>query len=118
MEERPHQDELTLALEIAKFEADKAREEVKVAAVERAFQANKREKELLRQEIEQFREERMAQRDRDIMNTTLEGKSSNSKYFWKSEKTDVVQRRQARGNGPSTTREDNPSTTNWLSDDE
>ncbi|KAM1316741.1 hypothetical protein TB2_019764 [Malus domestica] len=118
MEERPHQGELTLALEIAKFEADKAREEVKVAAVERAFQANEREKELLRQEIEQFREERMAQRDRDIMNTTLEGKSSNSKYFWKSEKTDVVQRRQARGNGPSTTREDNPSTTNWLSDDE
>ena len=57
------------------------------------------------------------------MNTPLEGKSPNSKFFWKSEKADVVRRRRAREaiasqGGPSTTREDHPSTTNWLSDDE
>ena len=51
------------------------------------------------------------------MNTPLEGKSPNSKYFWKSEKADVVRRRRARearasGDGPSTTREDHPSTPN------
>ncbi|KAM0977367.1 hypothetical protein ACFX13_020488 [Malus domestica] len=66
----------------------------------------------------------MAQRDRDIMNTPLERKSPNSKYFWKSEKADVVRRRRrarearARGDGLSTTKEDHPCTTNWLSDDE
>ena len=80
----------------------------------------------------------MGQRDRDIMNTPLEGKSGNSKYFWKLEKADVVRMRRARkararGDGPSTTREDHPSTTrkdhpsttredhpsttNWLGDD-
>ncbi|XP_070669079.1 uncharacterized protein [Malus domestica] len=101
---------------MAKFEADKAREEAKGAAVERAFQANERERELLRQEREHVREERMAQRDRDIMNTPLEGKSPNSKYFWKSEKAEVVRMRRAReararGDGPSTTSEDHPSTT-------
>ncbi|KAM1568172.1 hypothetical protein ACFX1Z_046633 [Malus domestica] len=106
-----------------KFKADKAREEAKVAAVEREFQANQRERELLRQERELVREERMTQRDREIMNTHLERKSPNSKYFWKSEKEDVVCRRRAReararGHGPSTTREDHPSTTNWLSDDD
>ena len=57
------------------------------------------------------------------MNTRLEGMSSNSKYFWQSEKVDVVQRRLAREarsrqDGPSTTRQDDPSTTDWLSDDE
>ncbi|KAM1643430.1 hypothetical protein COP2_013405 [Malus domestica] len=108
---------------MAKFEADKAREEAKAAAIERAFQANERERELLRQEREHVREERMAQRDRDIMNTPLEGKSPNFKYFWKLEKVDVVRSRcareaRARGDDPSTTREDHPSTTNWLSDDE
>ena len=123
MEELARQGELTLAREMAKFEADKARDEAKAAAVERAFQANERERELLRQERDLVREERMAQRDRDIMNTPLEGKSPNSKYFWQSEKADVVRRRRARearsrGDGPSTTREDHPSTTNWLSDDE
>ena len=112
-----------MAQELAKFEADKAREEAKATAVEREFQANERERELLRQERELVREERMAQRDREIMNTPLEGKSSNSKYFWKLEKGDVVRMRHARearaiGDGPSTTREDHPSTTNWLSDDE
>ncbi|KAM2555379.1 hypothetical protein TB2_019392 [Malus domestica] len=86
IEELARQDELTLAREMAKFEADKAREEGKVVAVER----DKIERELLRQEREHVREERMAQRDRDIMNTPLEGKFPSSKYFWKSEKADVV----------------------------
>ena len=58
----------------------------------------------------------MAQRDRDIMNTPLEGKSLNSKYFLKSEKAEVVRWRsareaRARGDDPSMTREDHPSTT-------
>ncbi|KAM2384473.1 hypothetical protein ACFXTH_041905 [Malus domestica] len=100
---------------MAKFEADKAREEAKAAAMEREFQANQRERELLRQERELVREERMAQRDREIMNTPLEGKSPNSKYFWKSEKEDVVRRRRAR---EVRARGDGPSRTNWLSDDE
>ncbi|KAM1127412.1 hypothetical protein ACFX2B_036969 [Malus domestica] len=47
MEELTRHSELTLAREIAKFEADKAREEAKVAAVERKFQVNQRERELL-----------------------------------------------------------------------
>ena len=42
MEELARQHELTLAWEMAKFEADKARDEAKAAAVERAFQANER----------------------------------------------------------------------------
>ncbi|KAM1126699.1 hypothetical protein ACFX2B_041348 [Malus domestica] len=100
---------------MAKFEADKAREEAKAAAMEREFQANQRERELLRQERELVREERMAQRDREIMNTPLEGKSPNSKYFWKSEKEDVVRRRRAR---EVRARGDGPSRKNWLSDDE
>ncbi|KAM1192639.1 hypothetical protein ACFX13_013198 [Malus domestica] len=45
MEELARQGELTLTREMAKFKADKAREEVKVAAVEREFQANERERE-------------------------------------------------------------------------
>ncbi|KAM1606852.1 hypothetical protein ACFX1Z_027503 [Malus domestica] len=73
MEELACQGELTLAREMAKFEADKARDEVKAAAVEREFQANEKERGLLRQEREQAREERMTQRDRDIMNTPLKG---------------------------------------------
>ena len=47
----------------------------------REFQANERERELLRQEREHVREERRAQQDREIMNTPLEGKSPNSKFF-------------------------------------
>ncbi|XP_070681755.1 uncharacterized protein [Malus domestica] len=122
MEELARQGELSLAWEIAKFEADKAREDAKAVAIEKQFQANERKRELLRQEREHVREERMAQRDRGIMNEPLEGKSPNSKYFWKLEKADVVRRRcareaRARGDGPSTTREDHPSTTNWLGDD-
>ncbi|XP_070676325.1 uncharacterized protein [Malus domestica] len=114
---------------MAKFEADKAREDAKAATFEKKFEADERERELLRQEREHRREERMAERDRDIMKEPLKGKSLDSKCFWKSEKADVVQRRRAReararGDGPSTTREDHPSTTredhpsttNWLGD--
>ena len=131
MEELTRQGELTLARDLAKDEADKAREASKQAAVEREFYANERERELLRQEREHVREERRAQQDREIMNMSLEGKSPNSKFFWKSEKADVVRRRRAREaiasqggsstareDHPSTAREDHPSTTNWLSDDE
>ncbi|KAM1079174.1 uncharacterized protein LOC126631143 [Malus sylvestris] len=129
MEDLARQGELNLAREMAKFEADKAREDAKAAAFERKFEADERERELLRQEREHRREERMAERDRDIMKEPLEGKSPDSKYFWKSEKADVLRRRRAReararGDGPSTTREDypsmtredHPSTTNWLGD--
>ena len=123
MEELTRQGELTLARELAKDEADKADKASKAAAVEREFYANERERELLRQEREHVREERRAQQDREIMNMSLEGKSPNSKFFWKSEKADVVRRRRARETiasqgGSSTAREDHPSTTNWLSDDE
>ncbi|XP_050121384.1 uncharacterized protein LOC126599064 [Malus sylvestris] len=90
MQELARQGELTLARELAKYEADKARDEAKAAAIEQAFQAEQRERELLRQERELLREERIAQRDRDIMNTRLEGMSPNSKYFWQSEKRDVL----------------------------
>ena len=123
MQELARQGELTLARELAKYEAEKARDEAKAAAIQQAFQAEQRERELLRQERELLREERIAQRDRDIMNTRLEGMSPNSKYFWQSEKADVVQRRRAREarsrqDGPSTTRQDDPSTTYWLSGEE
>ncbi|XP_068336454.1 uncharacterized protein [Pyrus communis] len=122
MEELTRQGELTL-VRVAKYEADKAREEAIATAIEREFQANERERELLRQEREHVREERMVQRDREILNMPLQGKSPNSKFFWKSEKANVVRMRRAREararqDGPSTTREDHPSTTNWLNDDE
>ncbi|KAM1474107.1 hypothetical protein ACFX13_030917 [Malus domestica] len=93
MEELAHQGELTLAREMVKFEADNTRKEAKVAATERLFQANEREIELFRQEREEIKEERNAQQDRDIMKEHLEGKSSNSKYFWNSEKANVVRKR-------------------------
>ncbi|XP_050158647.1 uncharacterized protein LOC126632318 [Malus sylvestris] len=83
MEDLARQGELNLALEMAKFEADKAREDAKAAAFERKFEADERERELLRQEREHRREERMAERDRDIMKEPLEGKSPDFKYFWK-----------------------------------
>ena len=44
MEELARQGELTLARQMVKFEADKARDEAKAAAVEIAFQANERER--------------------------------------------------------------------------
>ena len=44
MEELTRHSELTLAREMAKFEADKVREEAKAAAVEREFQANQIER--------------------------------------------------------------------------
>ncbi|KAM1726951.1 hypothetical protein FF2_017330 [Malus domestica] len=61
MEELTRHSELTLAWKMAKFKADKARDEAKAAAVEREFQVNQRERELLRQERELVREKRMAQ---------------------------------------------------------
>ncbi|KAM1245613.1 hypothetical protein ACFX15_036150 [Malus domestica] len=67
MEKLACQGELSLAWEIAKFEANKAREDAKATAIEKEFQANERERELLRQEREHVREERMAQQDRDII---------------------------------------------------
>ncbi|KAM1439542.1 hypothetical protein ACFXTO_013387 [Malus domestica] len=116
MEDLAHQGELTVAREMAKCEADKAREDAKVAAFEKKFETNEKERELLRQEREHRKEERMAKQDRNIMKKPLEGKSLNPKYFWKSEKADVMRRRRARearvrGDGPSTTTEDHPSTT-------
>ena len=38
----------------------------------------------------------MAQADRDTMSKSLVGLSPNSKYFWTSEKRDVMRRRRAR----------------------
>ena len=96
MEELACQGELTLVREMAKFEANKARNEAKTADAEKLFQTNERERELLRQEREEHKEERRAQQDRDIMKKPVEGKSLNSKYFWNSEKVDVVRRRRAR----------------------
>ena len=72
MKELARQGELTLAREMAKFEANKARDEAKAAAAERLFQANEKERELLRQESEKLKEERMAQQDRDIMKEPVE----------------------------------------------
>ena len=43
-----------------------------------------------------LREEMIAQADRDIMNKSLVGMSPNSKYFWTSEKRDIVRRRRER----------------------
>ena len=123
MQELARQGEMTLARELAKYEADKARDEALAAAAEKQFLANERERELLRQERELVREERMAQRDREIMKEPLQGKSPDSKFFWKSEKAEVVRRRlareaRARGDGPSTRREDLPTTTDFISDNE
>ncbi|KAM1720673.1 hypothetical protein COP1_022377 [Malus domestica] len=107
MEELARQGELNMARE-------KARDEKKVAAMATIIAANEacdaaakrqreivnRENELVRQvlhrENEMLREERMAQADRDTMSKSLVGLSPNSKYFWTSEKRDVVRRRCAR----------------------
>ncbi|KAM1761243.1 hypothetical protein ACFX12_004032 [Malus domestica] len=110
MEELARQGELTLARKMAKFEVDKA----KAPAVERLFQANERERKLLRQEREIHKEERRAQQDCDIMNTPVDAMHPNSKYFWNSKKADVVRMRRTRDEGASG---DGPSTTNWLGDD-
>ncbi|KAM1866698.1 hypothetical protein ACFX13_009515 [Malus domestica] len=57
---------------------------------------NKMIREALNRENEMLREERMAQVDCDTMNKPLVGLSPNLKYFWTSEKRDVVQKRRAR----------------------
>ncbi|KAM1210128.1 hypothetical protein ACFX2J_015566 [Malus domestica] len=75
MEELAHQGQMTLARKMAKFEADKTREKAKTAAVEKAFQANEREIELLRQEREHIREEKMAQQDCEIFLEVGESRS-------------------------------------------
>ena len=90
MEELARHGELTWAREMAKFEADKAREEAKAAMAKRLFQANERGRELFSQEREELKEERRAQQDRDIMKEPVEAMSLNSKYFWNSKKADVV----------------------------
>ncbi|KAM1921199.1 hypothetical protein ACFX15_024903 [Malus domestica] len=107
MEELARQGELNMAQE-------KARDEEKVAAMAAIIAANEahdaaagrqreivnRENELVRQalhrENEILREERMAQADCDTMSKSLVGMSPNSKYFWTSEKRDVVRKRRAR----------------------
>ncbi|CAN6690933.1 unnamed protein product [Malus baccata var. baccata] len=107
MEELTRQGELNMARE-------KARDEEKVAAMtaiiaatrardvatERQREIVNRENELVREalhrENEMLREERMAQADRDTMSKSLIGLSPNSKYFWTSEKKDVMRRRRAR----------------------
>ncbi|KAM1729028.1 hypothetical protein ACFX12_019470 [Malus domestica] len=81
MEELAHQGKLTLAWEMAKFEADKARDEAKDVAGKRLFQANERERDLLRQEREELNEARMAQQDCGIMKEPEEAMFPNSKYF-------------------------------------
>ncbi|KAM1671551.1 hypothetical protein ACFXTN_036550 [Malus domestica] len=44
MQELARQGELTLAWELAKYEAEKARDEAKAAAIQQAFQAEQRER--------------------------------------------------------------------------
>ncbi|KAM1033875.1 hypothetical protein ACFX2A_038205 [Malus domestica] len=74
--------------------------EARGAADERQREVVNRENELVREalhrENEMLREERMAQADRDTMSKSLVGLSLNSKYFWPSEKRDVMRRRRAR----------------------
>ena len=48
------------------------------------------------------------------MKEPVDAMSPNSKYFWNSEKADMMRRRRERDQGAS---EDGPSTTNWLGDD-
>ncbi|KAM3000573.1 hypothetical protein FF2_036965 [Malus domestica] len=93
---------------------EKARDEEKVAAMaviiatteargvvaERQREVVNQENELVREalhrENEMLREERMAQADRDTMSKSLVRLSPNSKYFWPSEKSDVMRMRHAR----------------------
>ncbi|KAM1903595.1 hypothetical protein ACFX13_041089 [Malus domestica] len=74
--------------------------EARDAAAERQKEIVNRENELVRQALHQeneiLREERMAQADRDTMSKSLVRLSPNSKYFWTSEKKDMVRRRRAR----------------------
>ncbi|KAM1481839.1 hypothetical protein ACFXTO_034216 [Malus domestica] len=74
--------------------------EARDAAAERQREIVNRKNELVRQalhrENEMLRKERIAQADRDTISKSLVGLSPNSKYFWISEKRDVVRRRHAR----------------------
>ena len=135
MEELARQGELTMARENARDEektatmtALLAATEARDAAAERQREILNRENELIREalhrENEMLREERMAQVDRDTMNKSLVGLSPNSKYFWTTEKRDVVRRRRARdaetsGGGSSyrNPSNENPTTTYLSSTD-
>ena len=92
MEELTRQGELNIAWEKARDEekatamaAIIAATEARDAAAERQREIVNRENEMIREalhrENEMLREERMAQTDRDTMNKSLVGLSSNSKYF-------------------------------------
>ncbi|KAM1055814.1 hypothetical protein ACFX2G_029959 [Malus domestica] len=85
---------------VAAMAAILAATEARDAAAERQREVVNRENELVREalhrENELLREERMAQADRDTMSKSLVGLSPNSKYFWTSEKRDVMRRRRAR----------------------
>ncbi|KAM1813320.1 hypothetical protein ACFX11_027144 [Malus domestica] len=107
MEELARQGELNMAREKARDEEKVAAmatiiasTEARDAAAERQREIVNRENELVRQalhrENEMLREKRMALADRDIMSKSLVGLSPNSKYFWTSEKRDVMRRRRAR----------------------
>ncbi|XP_050117217.1 uncharacterized protein LOC126594971 [Malus sylvestris] len=107
MEELTRQGELNMAREkvrdeekVAAMAAILAATEARDAAAERQREVVNRENELVREalhrENELLREERMAQADRDTMSKSLVGLSPNSKYFWTSEKRDVMRRRRAR----------------------
>ena len=135
MEELARQGELTMAREKARDEEKNAAmaallavTEARDAAAERQREIVNRENELVREalqrENEMLREERMAQADRDTMSKSLIGMSPNSKYFWSSEKKDVMRRRRARDaetsqGGSSYTNHSNqdPSTTYPSSND-
>lgn len=107
MEELTRQGELNMAWEKTKDEEKAAALAAIIAATEARDEATERQREIvnrenemireaLHRENEMLREERMAQTDRDTMNKSLVGLSPNSKYFWTSEKRDVVRRRRAR----------------------
>ncbi|KAM1055812.1 hypothetical protein ACFX2A_029960 [Malus domestica] len=89
-----------LGKKASKKKAILAATEARDAAAERQREVVNRENELVREalhrENELLREERMAQADRDTMSKSLVGLSPNSKYFWTSEKRDVMRRRRAR----------------------
>ena len=107
MEELARQGELTMVREKARDEEKDAAMAALLAATEACEAVAERQREILNRENELIREaphreneilreERMAQVDRDTMNKSLVGLSLNSKYFWTSEKKDVVRRRRAR----------------------
>ncbi|KAM2763471.1 hypothetical protein PS2_015076 [Malus domestica] len=96
MDELARQSELNVARETARDEAKAATMEAILAATERGDAANERQREILNRESQMLRKEIMAQANRDTMNNLLEEMSPNSKYFWISEKRDVVRMRRAK----------------------